>query len=273
MNTEPLQPSVSVERVSVKVPPFNKGHPRLWFLQLESHFQTAGITQDGTKYYHVIASVDTEVLQQVVDLLEAPPQADKYEALKGRILEIFQLSNNQRLQKLVQECHLGDKKPSQLLREIKELAQGFSEDMIKTLWLSRLPQVAQTVLVASSEPLSSLAIIADKVCDVTSSSINSMDKTSASVSQMFETLEQQIHELTDEIHNMKIQEKPRPRYQHQNRWNKRICHYHKKFGPAARKCLKPCDFVSSKSKKGYLYFRNSCFSLAGSTVFALKQLF
>ncbi|GBN36346.1 hypothetical protein AVEN_222186-1 [Araneus ventricosus] len=54
-----------VSRIAVKVPPFWRENPAIWFSQLESQFHTSGIVQDSTKYHTVVASVETEILSQL----------------------------------------------------------------------------------------------------------------------------------------------------------------------------------------------------------------
>jgi len=44
------QPQPQVNRISIKVPPFWKVDPKLWFIQLEAQFELAHITVDQTKY-------------------------------------------------------------------------------------------------------------------------------------------------------------------------------------------------------------------------------
>ncbi|GBN46159.1 hypothetical protein AVEN_200213-1 [Araneus ventricosus] len=59
-----------VSRIAVKVPPFWRENPAIWFSQLESQFVTSGIVQDSTKYHTVVASVETEILSQANGAIE-----------------------------------------------------------------------------------------------------------------------------------------------------------------------------------------------------------
>ncbi|GBN66101.1 hypothetical protein AVEN_204398-1 [Araneus ventricosus] len=61
-----------VSRIAVKMPPFWRENPAIWFSQLESQFITSGIVQDSTKYHTVVASVETEILSQVSDIITSP---------------------------------------------------------------------------------------------------------------------------------------------------------------------------------------------------------
>lgn len=67
---------------------------------------------------------------------------------------------------------LGDKKPSQLLREMRELAVGNAkDDIIHSLWLQRLPDNIKPMLAMSENlDLNTLAEMADRIIESTNSS-------------------------------------------------------------------------------------------------------
>ncbi|KAF8795370.1 hypothetical protein HNY73_003224 [Argiope bruennichi] len=137
-----------------------------------SNFALAKITNDLTKYNHLIASIDPETLSAVADILLAPPDTNKYDALKTRLIAEFSASENEQIRRLLSELHLGSDKPSQLLRKMRELGggTGIKDDFLKTLWLQRLPSEMQAILSISSEPLDNLANMADKIAEVRISS-------------------------------------------------------------------------------------------------------
>jgi len=64
-----------------KIPAFWRSNPELWFRQIESQFYTSRITSDSTKYHHVVAAMESEVLQHVSDIIISPPTSDMYEVL------------------------------------------------------------------------------------------------------------------------------------------------------------------------------------------------
>ncbi|GFY40222.1 transposon Tf2-6 polyprotein [Trichonephila inaurata madagascariensis] len=66
---------------------------------------------------------------------------------------------------------LGDRHPSDLLRQMKSLAgSSISDELIKSLWLQRLPQQTQAILSISKDSLNNIAEMADKIIAVYSSS-------------------------------------------------------------------------------------------------------
>lgn len=66
-NQEHEPSTCAINRKVMKLPPFSRINANLWFAQEESHFNTAGITWDETKFHLVVDSVDNELLQQVSD--------------------------------------------------------------------------------------------------------------------------------------------------------------------------------------------------------------
>ncbi|KAF0762798.1 Uncharacterized protein FWK35_00007739 [Aphis craccivora] len=128
--------TANVSHISVKAPSFWKGDLNIWFAQ----FALGGITNDTTKYYHVISAVDTEILTQVTDIIQRPPESNKYDTLKVRLINIFTGSEEKKLRKLLSEVELGDRKPSALLNEMQRLGgNALSSELLKSLWLQHLP--------------------------------------------------------------------------------------------------------------------------------------
>ncbi|KAJ3652537.1 hypothetical protein Zmor_018492 [Zophobas morio] len=63
--------------------------------------------------------------------------------IKNKIIAEFTHSQEKQIKKLINEPELDDKKPSQLLREMKTLAaRQITDDVLKTLWLQRLANIA-----------------------------------------------------------------------------------------------------------------------------------
>ena len=152
--------------------PFWKSKPDLWFVQMEAQFFTAGITVDETRYNYVIQCLDDDSLIEVSDIVLNPPAMDRYAALKDRLVKSFADSAEKKLRRLLNEVDLGDRRQSQLLRRMRDLAQnGASEEMLKSLWLQRLPQQVQAILASSKHELEELSHLADRITDVLSTAL------------------------------------------------------------------------------------------------------
>ncbi|XP_075990207.1 uncharacterized protein LOC142985849 [Anticarsia gemmatalis] len=117
--------------------------------------------------YNALTKLGRDAIQQVADIVASPPETSKYDTLKKRLLQIYEESETKQVRKLITEIELGDQKPSQLLRRMKELTRGRIEDeTLKILWQGHLPSSVQAVLtVTSTSNLEELAVIADKIMD------------------------------------------------------------------------------------------------------------
>ncbi|XP_013162626.1 PREDICTED: uncharacterized protein LOC106114057, partial [Papilio xuthus] len=111
-------PDAQVMGVSVKLSEFWRDNPRIWFTQAEAQFEIAGITQDSTKYGHVLSKFDAHLADEVEDILSNPPTKDKYQHLKAEIIKRFSTSKKQRTRQLLSEEQRGDRKPTAFLRHL-----------------------------------------------------------------------------------------------------------------------------------------------------------
>lgn len=238
--------------IAMKIPRFWKENPCLWFAQIEAQFELHRISNERTKYFIILADLDTEILSQVSDIVTSPP-ADAYNQIKQRLIEHFSVSEENRIKTLLTNLEIGDRKPSVLLREMKNLANGgVTDDFLRTMWMQRLSSQTQAILATSSGSLDNLAKMADKigdiqvVRDVKISEVNSRTDISE--------LKAQIESLTSTIRNMQSnrnRSRNRSRVStansSRNSSEEGICYYHRRFKERARKCRPPCSFVSNKS--------------------------
>ncbi|KAF8773824.1 hypothetical protein HNY73_016447 [Argiope bruennichi] len=260
----PIESQVS--HLSVKIPPLWKNNIKLWFIQVESNFALAKITNDLTKYNHLIATIDPETLSAVADILLAPPDTNKYDALKARLIAEFSASENEQIRRLLSELHLGADKPSQLLRKMRELGGGtdIKDDFLKTLWLQKL--LMQEILSISSEPRDNLANMADKIAEVR---ISSTDSSAFAVSRSaesnvmrkastldeFTVLRSEIAALSKQVQRFS-RDRSRGPFHRKNRHRsfsrgrsgdrgRKFCYYHARFGEKALKCVTPCAYSTN----------------------------
>ncbi|GFY54382.1 helicase ARIP4, partial [Trichonephila inaurata madagascariensis] len=88
-------------------------------------------------------SVEPETNEQIKkhmdDILMNPPANVKYDTIKNSVISVFTDSKNQQTEKLLTDLEQRNKKP-QLLCEIHNLLdEKVREQLLKTLWLQRLP--------------------------------------------------------------------------------------------------------------------------------------
>lgn len=261
---------LSISRVAVKPPPFWRNRPDLWFKQLESNFLLSNITKDSTKYHYVVAALDCDILEQVSTIITSPPEQDKYAAIKEALIRVFAVSEEQNLRKLLTEVELGDRKPSQLLRQMSDLAGGkVGSDLLKSLWLQRLPEFVRAILAVSKDDLHQLAAMADRIIEVQQSpgvigavsnpqiirnQVTCDDPPVASdLRHLISSLTNQVTELRLEVEQLRRPTRNRSSFRTRSRSNSRsasnerasLCWYHEQFGRRATKCRSPCSFSAS----------------------------
>lgn len=201
-NDDPQElPRPTISHIAVRLPKFWKEEPELWFAQAEANFQAAHITAETTKYSHLLATLDVEVLKHVRDIISGTLSRAPYSTLKSTLITRFSESAEKKLRRLLADTQLGDLLPTQLLRQMEQLAgNSLSSDALKTLWLQRLPVAVQTVLSASNEPLNKLAALGDKVLEASQSQIlaainTGQDDTNPRSNDIEEKLNQIINSL------------------------------------------------------------------------------
>ncbi|KAH7969766.1 hypothetical protein HPB52_021734 [Rhipicephalus sanguineus] len=113
---------------------------------------------------------DRPSADDLADILASPHPSHPYDTLKAAIISRKSESEHSRLQQLITATELGDRRPSQLLRRMRQLLGGPSapqeEKLLRELFLQRLPQSMVPVLVTAGDvPVDTLAEIADRVAD------------------------------------------------------------------------------------------------------------
>ncbi|BHF83240.1 hypothetical protein SprV_0802638200 [Sparganum proliferum] len=138
------------------------GDIALWLLTVESRFALRQITREDTKFHYVVAALPMDIATDLRDIIDCPPIEAPYTALKEALLSRISLSTQKRLQRLISEEDLGDRKPTQLLRRLEQLADGQKLDatMFKQLFLQRLPPSVQAIL-APNIPFSTVQTLAE----------------------------------------------------------------------------------------------------------------
>lgn len=237
----------------VKLPPFWTANPTLWFVQAEAQFAMCKITNDSTKYHLAIASLPGEACESIYDILTQPPDTEKYNGLKKTLISRNQLSEEVRLEKLLEKADLGDRKPSDLLRQMKMLArESISEKILQKLWLRRLPAHTTSILMAiADKSLDELQNVADKIFESHQTNTNAIFD--VSVSNEFTTRLDRIEAMLNSVNfqngSNRSRERSRSRNGSRNSSNSRNqkrpntwCWYHARFQNMAKKCIKPCTF-------------------------------
>ena len=127
--------------------------PALWFAQAEAQFATRHITTEITKFRYIVASLSPEVATEVRDILIDAPPAQPYTTLRTALIAGVGVTEDAHLQQLLEDEQLGDRRPSQLLRRIRQLLGTATMDdaILRRLFLRRLPTACRTILAGRSD--------------------------------------------------------------------------------------------------------------------------
>ncbi|CAH4034451.1 unnamed protein product [Pieris brassicae] len=261
MDNQDAHDAPVINSVSVKMPPFWPDEPVLWFAQMESQFTLANITADTTKYNYVVSNLDYKYVSEIKDIIKNPPTTDKYISLKTELISRLS-SSQERVRQLLTHEDIGDRKPSQFLRHLQNLAgPEIPDDFIRSIWSSRLPTNIQVIIASQPKSsLDSLASLADAVTDVMCQpQINHV----ASPHDEIKELRNCVAELTKQVAALSTSTSRRPRsrsgqraYESRRRSYSHgrsrdvstsgVCWYHRTFKENATKCRAPFDVRNHK---------------------------
>ncbi|XP_072166774.1 uncharacterized protein [Diadema setosum] len=255
---------------NIKLPPYWPQDPLVWFTQVEAQFTTRCITKEDSKYAYVVSSLFPDIAQEVRDLLITKPAAQPYTTLKTALVARTSESEQRRLQQLLTEEELGDRKPTQLLRRMRQLLgdRVLEDSILRQLFVQRMPTNVQQILASSSDSLTvtQVAELADRILAVTVPSfVNAVAAPPQTTLMSNQLLQDQIHCLTMQLDTLTMQlcnrERSRSRGWSATRRNRQHtssssspavpaqtpasddngeCWYHQTYGEHARSCQPPC---------------------------------
>lgn len=239
--TAPDLDQIVVARVGIKVPEFWRAEPELWFLRLEAQFRQAKILSDQCRFDHTVASLSSEVLMEVSDILRSPTTGRAYQDLKERLLDRYSVSADERINRLM-EMTLGDLKPTQLLHRMQALAiNSISKEVLRNLWLDRLPPQVRGVVSIIDGDLEELAKKADKYMRCTNLPIMSVEE-KPSIEKAVIDLSNQLGALSRKVDSNEKHLPIQPARTTNHTPSDDLCYYHRRFGSNAKKCRSPCNF-------------------------------
>lgn len=160
-------PSSAADAVGIKLQEFWTNDPTNWFRVAEIHFSHQKVS-DKQKYLLTLSALSPAACKKIDDFLQNPPTEYLYEALKSALLDRLAPSDERKLETLLSGQELGDGRPSEILRSIRALANNtVSDQIIRSLWVRRLPPIIKTAIVGhpATVSLDELKRQADRIYD------------------------------------------------------------------------------------------------------------
>ncbi|KAF0298941.1 hypothetical protein FJT64_003712 [Amphibalanus amphitrite] len=256
---------------SFRLPAFAPDEADLWLLQVECAFDVAGIADPVTKFKLLVANLPTNVAAQVRDVIVSAP--GDFDGLCTALRQRLAQSRASRLEALLRHQQLGDRSPSQLLRDMRgqlSTAGDSSVDsgLLRTLFLQRLPQSARAALslLPEATPLAELAEAADRFLEASrpTGAVSAVGANSspapaattgdgdlaaaiASLSAVISRLDTSHRRLEGAVAGRRSRPgTPRrgSRSSSPSRDEREdYCWYHRTYGARARKCTGPCAWT------------------------------
>ncbi len=225
--------TASISNVGLRLTEFWTKDATAWFATVEAQFQTRKITASRSRYHHVVASLNQETCSIIRDILVGDEANQTYENLKATLIERTSLSEEQRMRKLVGLGPLGDRRPSQLFREMQLLdpENNAGSGMKKALFINHMPAHIRAVLRAQKDlSLTEVSSLADRVLDPE-------DSTTSAFLPISQVSSQATPPLSDVQTLRQATEKKSTNF----------CWFHRRWGSKAQKCNPPCSWSSENA--------------------------
>lgn len=245
------------------MPKLDSQHADVWFTALDYWFRASGVVEDDQKFEIVMSAIGTSGLMQMQHTLTDEPPVAKYQWARQRITAHFADSEQRRLNRLLSEMPLGDRRPSELYNEMRRVAGNvLGEAALKGLWATRLPEAARAVVAASTGTAAEFTRIADSIVDaltpraiqqITSPApLNELNELRAEIAELRRSLAKrpQRGRSRSRGNNNGGGNEGQPRVRTPARTNNDsnqnndsvLCWYHQRYGRDARNCREPCRY-------------------------------
>ncbi|XP_012151016.1 uncharacterized protein LOC105663863 [Megachile rotundata] len=202
----------------------------------------------------------------VLDVIETPPDKSTYNDIKRALIERLVRSDEANLRHLLSGLELGNRRPSELLRVMSQLAgANVGKSALRALWIQLLPSRVQEILpIIDDADLQRLAKVADKTMERSAAEVPAIaDFTHAKRVTMANTTRHDrpgrqdgnLAAIATRLSRLEIELIRRNRNRSKQRFFRRsasledstrrngLCWFHHKFAEQSWKCRKPCNWT------------------------------
>lgn len=156
------------------LPKFEEADPEIWFEVADTIFIANNITSERGKFSALLEKISTDQFRTIRDInnsTDPEVQNSAYTLAKKKLILVLGESKEKKLDKLLAASDIPrNTKPSIILQYLRDRA-GHSQcdDIVKRIWLSKLPQQINVILAADKDTsLDTLAKNADNMYEVLS---------------------------------------------------------------------------------------------------------
>ncbi|VDP78105.1 unnamed protein product, partial [Schistosoma curassoni] len=165
-----------------------------WFCYAEADFYEHRVIDTRAQFLAVVKALPREFNRYVTPSMFTSDVSEPYETLERSTLKRGDLTDRQRLDQLLNNISLQHGSATDMLQRMREVTgpRTFDEGLFKQLFLSKLPQQVQAVLVSfQNNALDELAASVDRILEITKSSTTEV----FSVKEKAQTTQNDITEL------------------------------------------------------------------------------
>lgn len=274
----------TIPRSRVDPPRFFEEDPAIWLVQLDLYFLQASVDDELSRFRIAATLLPGHLLRDFSDILRSPPDSEPYTVLCDAIRQRFGKSVQQRLRSLLSDQQLGDRRPSQFLRHLLDLAEAEgSQDspLVRQIFMNAMPPRIQPFLqcMPTGTDLATIASTADRLMElpqncapttspgylapVTAEQVHLSGhlQTTADLPALMQHLISSVSALTTTVASLVEATSQRGRSSSRQAGNRQhrdrsttptrptsqassLCYYHFKFGANARSCRQPCSWAT-----------------------------
>ncbi|XP_017479054.1 PREDICTED: uncharacterized protein LOC108368676 [Rhagoletis zephyria] len=243
----------------IPLPQMSEENIEAYFHALEFGFQASLVYSDTRKFHIVLASLPPNKLLELRPIIEAAPPIDKFKYIKQKVTDHFIDSQQRRLQKVLKDMPLGDRKPTEIFSEMKHVAgTTLNDSLLHDLWVTRLPPYVQGAVTAAKVPLDEKAKTADSTVESIGWQNGHVDV--VSTHSDISNLKSEIAELTRSVQkHLSLKDRhlrsrspsrtKKVRHNDKHASSENFCWYHRTFAEKATKCREPCAFAQKPSSQ------------------------
>ena len=198
--------SFSSGPTNITLPAFLPSNVELWFATAEHTFAANGIFGESKRFSLALNALELKQIQSIQHVVRSPT-ANPYRAITQTPIKSYKLNENDRLDVLCNRSQLGDRKPSELLNEMRQLLDAYdahnpqTNAVLRKLFLHKLPAEVRGILAASLETnLDTLATRADEV--IAALAQNQFSQGASTSQQLINQLfDQKLNKIIDQLQN------------------------------------------------------------------------
>ncbi|VDO92562.1 unnamed protein product [Schistosoma margrebowiei] len=152
--------------------PFWPDNIEAWFCLAEADFSKHVVNDTRAQFLAVVKALPRELNRYVTPSMFTSDVSEPYETLKRSILKRGELTDRKRLNQLLNNIDLQHGSATDMLQRMREVIgqRTFDDGLFKKLFLSKLPQQVQAVLISfQNNAVDELAASADLILEITKS--------------------------------------------------------------------------------------------------------